>query len=109
MKKIEFQKLNFPRGLNLNLLSGFLSEEKLKELIIDNCRKTRIERRIILPSRKTLKKIVCHFLVKKYREDYDKVMADLKKDSRLLKDIGIDRKQVRQLYQQRQKEIKKGK
>lgn len=109
MKKIEFEKLCWPRGLNLHLLSGFLSERELKEIIVNNCRKTRTERRIILPSQKCLKKILCHYLVEKYQENYDKVMPDLKGDFGLLKEIGIDRKQVRQLYRQREKEIKKGK
>jgi len=108
MQEIDFQKLSFPRGLNLHLLSGFLSELELKEMIVNNCRKIRTARRIILPSKKLLKKVICHYLVKKYAENYDAVVADLKGDSRLLKNIGVDRKQIRQLYKQREKEIKKG-
>jgi len=109
MQEIEFQKLSFPKGLNLDLLSEFLPEQKLKEIITDNCRKIRTERRIILPSQKLLKKVMCHYLVKKYAEDYTKVVADLKGDSRLLKDIGVDRKGIRQLFEQREKEIKREK
>lgn len=109
MEQIEFRKLNFPKSLNLDLLSGFLAELELKEIITDNCRKTRIQRRIQLPSIKLIKKVICHHLVKKYRGDYNKVMADLRGDFGFLKRIGIDRKQVRQLYEQREKEAKREK
>jgi len=108
MQEIEFQKLSFPRGLNLGLLQGFLSEQELRRIIIENCRKTRVERRIILPSKKCLKKILCHYLVEKYQGDYNKVMADMKDGFKTLKQLGIDRKQVRQLHKQREGEIKKG-
>jgi len=109
MLKIEFQKLNFPKGLNLDLLSGFLSELELKEIITDNCRKTRVERRIVLPSLKCLKKVMCHYLVEKHEGNYDLAMADLKDGFRTLKQLGTDRKMVRQLFEQREKEIKREK
>lgn len=104
--EIEFKDLSFPEGLNLQLLSQFLPEQKLREIIIDNCRKTRVERRIVLPSQKCLKKILCYYLCVKHQENFDLVMADMKDGFRTLKEIGIDRKMVRQLFEQRKSEIK---
>jgi len=48
MIKIDFNQLMWPSGLNLNKLQDFLSEEKLKKIIIENLNNSRKERSIII-------------------------------------------------------------
>ena len=103
-----FSELCWPRKLNLDILLEFLSEEELKTLILNNLEKNRVERRIVLPSKKCAKKTVCHFYgneVEKGRMSWDEVMKKIKGNSRTLKELDISRKKVKLLYQQRKKEI----
>lgn len=108
--RVDFKDLDFPKGLNLHLLSKFLPEVYLKILICENIDKNRKARRIILPSRKLILKVYCHYLVKKHHGDYDAVMEEFKGSHLLtLKEMGINRKEVRRLFEQREKEIKREK
>ena len=112
MEKVAFKNLSWPKGLNLSMLSDFLSEKDLIDLIVKNSSKSRTERRIILPSRKTILKVFCHFYGKldaKGQMTWYEIMSDIRGDFETLKEIGIDRKRVKQLYRQRQKEIENGK
>ena len=109
MEQIEFRELAWPTGLNLDLIQDLLSEEELKQLIIDHCRKTRVERRIILPSLKCLKKILFHHLVIRFQGDYDKIMLELRDRFATLSELNVSRQMVKQLYAQREKEIEQEK
>jgi len=107
MIKINFTELMWPKGLNLNKLRDFLSEEKLKKIIISNLNNSRRERMIILPSKKCAKKVIAHFLMSQVQQD-DITMDQLMKDSKLrkvLEELGLDKKQLKRLYRQRSREI----
>jgi len=67
MKKIKFSDLSWPKGLNLHLLIEFLSEDKLMKLIMAHVDDDRETREIILPSRKTAKKVFAHWLAKQHK------------------------------------------
>jgi len=109
MEKIEFQKLNFPRGLNLHILVDCLGEEKLKELIIQNSHRSRLERRIVLPSNKCLKKIVFHHLYKKHKGDLNKIIIELRNGFKTQKELDLSKKKIIEMWRQREKEIKQEK
>ena len=107
---MRISQLNFPKGLNLELLKKDLSEKKLMDLIIENCEKDREARRIILPSKKCLRKIVFHYYGKKVSEGkmtWNQAMKKLRDGFDSLKDLGLERKVVRRLFFQREKEIAK--
>ncbi len=105
---MKFSDLNFPKGLNLELLEEILPEKKLMELIIANCEKERVARRIILTSKKCLRKIVFHYYGKKVSEGkmtWNQAMKKLREGFDSLKDLGLERKVVKRLFFQREKEI----
>lgn len=106
---IEFKKLSWPKGLNLHLLSGILPEEVLKQLISENSYGSRLERRIVLPSNKCLKKIVCHHLYVKHQGDLDKCVIELRDGFKTQKELGVSKKKIRKMYAQRKKEIEQEK
>lgn len=98
------KELSFPRAMNLHLLEC-LGEEALKQLIIANSRKSRLDRRIVLPSQKCLKKVLFHRLYIKHQGDLDKITIELRNGFKTLKELNISRKKVEMFYKQRQKEI----
>lgn len=102
---IDFAKLCWPKKMNLQLLLKFMPEDVLKTLITDNAYKPRLERRIILPSHKCIRKVLFYYLVEKHDGDYDKVMAEIKGDFRTLKMLDVSRQKVREFYAQRKREI----
>jgi len=107
MVKINFTELMWPKGLNLHKLQDFLSEEKIKKIIILNLNNNRKERMIILPSKKCVKKVIAHHLMDQVNQKkltLEQLMKDLKKQG-FLKELGLDRKQLKRLYKQRCGEI----
>lgn len=78
---------------------------------MENCEKSRTERRIILPSKVCLKKCLCHHYGSKLANgemNWDKIIKAIKKRFELLKETDlVNRKQIKKLYFQRQKEIAK--
>jgi len=107
MIKINFTELAWPKGLNLNKLQDFLSEEKLKKIIIENLNNSRKERIIILPSKKCAKKILAHFLMTQVQQGnitMEKLLKELKKQG-FWEELGLDKKQLKRLYRQRSREI----
>jgi len=103
-----FSELMWPRKLNLGLLK-FLPEEELTALILNNLDKARTERRIVLPSKKCARKIVCYYYGKQVEElgtmSWDEAMEEMKGDSETLKALKVSRKKVKELYLTRKKEI----
>jgi len=57
--------MNFPRGLGLDILRDYLSDDQFEELIVKYRNVPRKQRRIILPSIWCLKKCYFHALWKK--------------------------------------------
>ena len=108
MEKIIFSQLRFPAGLNLDLLAEVLPEEKFREFIVKYSRKSRKERRIILPSHSCIKKTFFHYLwslVEDKRMSWEEIKISYKKDFKTLKEAGISKKMVKKLSAQRKKEI----
>jgi len=104
---LELKKLNFPKAMNLHLLTECLDEQKLKDLIVNNSHKSRLARRIVLPSNKCLKKIVFHFLVKKHKGDLDAVMIELRNGFKTFRELNISKGKIREMWRQREKEIER--
>jgi len=105
---VAVKKMSWPRGLNLDILFTRLNEKECSALIKTYSDESRGRRRIVLPSRRCIKKVFIHYLVEKHDGDFDQVMEELKggKD-KFLKDLGIRRDKVRQLYEQRKREIQR--
>lgn len=110
--EIDFQKLSWPRGLNLELLSPlaqFVPEDVFKEFIVGFSREPRKQRRIIFPSQRTVKKVFFHHLwalIKKGETSWDEIKERFKKDFKTLKALDITKFEVERLYKQRESEIK---
>ena len=104
---MEFSDLIFPQALNLHLLSEVLDEEKMMKLILKNESKERKARRIILPSRKLLRKCVIYYYARKYDENFDQVLKALKGDFKSPEEAGLREDKIIELYESRCEEIRK--
>jgi hypothetical protein len=108
MNQIDFKDLSWPKGLNLETLTQVMNDDDLKKLIAANMGSTRLKRRIILPSRKCLKKILCWYYWRKVESgeaSWDEIKNDLRQEFQTLKSIGMSKEKVKKLWAQRQKEI----
>lgn len=76
---------------------------------MENCEKSRTERRIILPSKVCLKKCLCHHYGSKLANgemNWDKITKAIKDKFGLLKETDlVNRKQIKKQFLQREKEI----
>lgn len=106
MIKIRFSELNFPKALNLDLLSEIITEKTLTNLIQENAMKDRKQRRIMLPSYSCLRKVIIYFLMEKYDQDYSQVMEKLK-GSETMGSQTLQKSNILRLYESRKKEIAK--
>jgi len=97
--------LNLPKGLNVDFLLRFLSEEELMILIGEMADKPRSERKVILPSRSCMRKCLVYYLVEKHKGDFSKVMDILRDNRSVLASHGHYVSNVKRLYNQRKKEI----
>ena len=108
---IRLDDFNLPRGLNIELLKSLLPEKRFMKLILENCEEPKEKRRIILPSKKTLKKCLCHYYGTKLANgemNWNRIMKEIKKRFGILKETNlVNRKQIKQLYFQRQREIQR--
>ena len=110
MLKINHGDLNFPQGLNLNILSTILPKDKLFTLMMKYSGKKRMERRIVLPSAKTIRKVYSHYIYKRILEgnlSWEEFKKDLRKDLGTIKAVGFSKHNVRKFYHQREKEIER--
>jgi len=112
MMEIDFEKLNWPAGLNLDLLTPlaqYVPEEVFKRFIVGFSREPRKDRRIIFPSQRTIKKIFFHYLwtlVEKKETSWEEIKEKFKNDFKTLKALDITKFEVERLYKQRESEIK---
>jgi len=105
---MKFLGFDWPKGLNLHVLSEFMDEETLKALIRKYSLKSRKERIIILPSNKLLKKIIFYqygLKVKKGLISWEFVRKIFEKDFGSLGASGITKQEMIRFYEQRKKEI----
>lgn len=112
MKEVEFEELSWPKGLGLDILEPlkqFVPEEVFKEFIVGFSRDPRKARRIILPSKQTIRKVFFHYLWRLIEEgeaSWDEIKEGFKNDFKTLKSLNITKYEARRLYRQRKKEIK---
>jgi len=102
---MKFSDLKFPKAMNLHLLSEILDEEKMMKLILKNEGKERKARRIILPSRKLLRKCVIYYYATKHDGDFEQVITALKGDFESSEEAGLRKDKIIELYKSRKKEI----
>ena len=110
MINVNHAELNFPKALNLDILSAIIPQGKFLKLLMSYADKKRTERRIVLPSSKTVRKVYSHFVYKKILSG-DLTWSDFKKDLRedvgSIKTLGFSKHNVKKFYNQREKEILK--
>jgi hypothetical protein len=109
--KISFSKLSFPKGLNLELLKPFLTEQKLSKLISLSAKKGRGERRIVLPSSVCLRKVVAHYFwtqILAGKVTWPRLKKELRKTGSL-RILKFTKSEIRRLWLQREKEIEREK
>lgn len=90
--EIEYSKLNWPKGLNLDLLLEILTEDQLKEFLAEHAKKKRLERRIVLPSATCIKKVYFHnlwSLIEKGETTWEEIKNDFKKEFKSLRSISV--------------------
>lgn len=110
--EIEFEKLNWPKGLGLELLTPLVElvpEDVFKRFIVGFSREPRKDRRIIFPSQRTVKKVFFHYLwtlVEKNETTWNEIKEKFKNDFKTLKALDITKFEVERLYRQRESEIK---
>jgi hypothetical protein len=113
MKKgIPFGKLSWPAGMNLDYLAEVIPEERLKGFILGFAKLDRKKRRIVLPSQKCIVKVLCHYLwdqIERGEKSWYEIKEELKGNFGSLKDIGLTKSKVIEMYEQREKEIEKEK
>ncbi len=113
--EIDFEKLNWPKGLNLELLAPlrqFVPEKAFKEFIVGFSREPRKNRRIIFPSKRTIKKVYFHYvwsLIKMGTVSWDEIKEKFKNDFKTLKAMGVTKFEAERLFRQRKNEIKEAK
>jgi hypothetical protein len=107
--RIAFKKLNFPAGLNLDLLKRVLSEEKLRTLIALSAKKNRVERRIVLPSDRCLRKAIAYYAwteILAGKITWSRLKRELR-ETGSLRSLKLTKTEMHRLWKQREKEIKK--
>jgi len=110
MLKIQFDELNFPKGLNLSILSAIIPKDKLFTLMMNYSDKTRTERRIMLPSKKCLRKVYSHYIYKRILAKdltWEEFKRDLRSDIGTIKAVGFSKHNVKKFHDQREKEIER--
>ena len=110
--EIEFEKLSWPKGLGLNLLSPlaqYVPEEVFKRFVVGFSREERKNRRIIFPSKRTIKKVYFHYvwdLIKMGTISWEEVKEKFKNDFKTLKAMDVTKFEAERLFRQRESEIK---
>lgn len=102
--------MNYPRGLGLDIISEFLNDVQMEELIDRYRNVPRKQRRIILPSGVCIRKVYLHALYKKVLSRKLK-WKTIKKNFQMafgtMELARTKRNVVRDCYNQRQKEIQR--
>ena len=103
---MRYNDLIFPKAMNLDILSEILDDDEMMALIGKYESEERRTRRIILPSRKLIRKCIIYYLATKHKEDFGKVLKELKaKLSDPADEDMLRRDRIIDLYKSRKKEI----
>lgn len=105
MVSIKFNDLIFPKAMNLHLLSEILDDGQMMDLIKKHEGKTRKERRIVLPSRKLIRKCIIYYYAIKHKENFEEVLKILKGDFKTLEEADLRKDKIVELYENRKREI----
>lgn len=92
--------------MNLDILSEILSDGQMMSLIEKYEGEERRAKRIVLPSRKLIRKCIIYSLATKHKENFDEVLKELK--AKLLDPADEDmlrRDKIIELYKSRKREI----
>ena len=112
LKDKKLSELAWPEGLNLDVLFQLLGEKVLLALLDDCSEQSRKERRIILPNRQTVIKVICYHLgemVEQKKCSWDDIKILIQEELGALKELGIKLHEVQRLHAQRKKELEKEK
>lgn len=107
MIKAKFSDLNYPRGLGLSIISEYLSDQQMEELITKYRDRPRKKRRVILPSRLCTRKVFFHYVWKQILngKDWKKIRESFKPFGGTLVLARASKCDIRECYEQREKEI----
>jgi len=106
---MRYNDLIFPKAMNLHILSEILDDDQMMALIRKFEGEGRRERRIILPSRKLMRKCIIYFLATKHEGDFEKVLEELKENLESPDEAGLRKDKIIELYETRKREIEDGK
>lgn len=106
---MKYSELIFPKAMNLDILSEILDDDEMMTLMGKYEGEERRARRIILPSRKLIRKCIIYFLAIKHKENFEEVLKELKGKLDTPDEDIFRKDKIIELYQQRKKEIKDGK
>lgn len=112
MRQIDLGKLSFPKNTNMNLLTQVLTEREVVKLLNFFADRPPEERIIRLPRRKVILKAICFFYgeqVSLGKMTWDEVVKELEIRFGNLAAVGLSEKEIKRLFDQRTKEIRKGK
>ena len=107
MIKAKFSDLNYPRGLGLSIISEYLTDTQMEELITKYRDLPRKQRRVILPSRLCTRKVFFHYVWKQILKgrDWKKIRENFKPFGGTLVLARASKCDIRECYNQREKEI----
>lgn len=107
MIKLSFSELNYPKGLGLSIISEYLLDAQMEELIIRYRDLPRKQRRIILPGILCVRKVFLHYVWSQVLKgmSWKRIRKDFKLFGGTLVLARAGRCDVRYCYEQREKEI----
>ena len=111
MLRPRFSSMNWPKGLGLDILKGYLDDDEMERLISEYSALPRRQRRIIIPSRCCARKVYLHYLwgnILSGKTTWQKTRKSLRKRFGSLGFAKATITQVRQNYLQREREIARG-
>ena len=103
--------MNWPKGLGLDILKGYLDDDEMERLIAQFSSLPRKQRRIIIPSRCCARKVYLHWLYKNIldgKTTWKDTKKYLKKRFGLLRTAKATISEVKRNYNQREIEIARG-
>jgi len=103
---MRYNDLIFPKAMKLDILSEIMSDDQMMTLIGKYEGEERRARRIILPSRKLIRKCIIYFLAIKHKENFEEVLKELKAKLDIADEDVFRKDKIIELYQQRKREIK---
>lgn len=107
MIRVRFAEFSYPKGLGLKIVSEYLSDQQMEDLIIRYRDLPRKQRRIILPGILCVRKVFLHYVWQQVLagRNWKKIRKELKPFGGTLVRARTSQCQVRNCYLQREREI----